>query len=214
MRIKTNHITQCAKERDCQGSLPLLIKKLILASSKKITKCDFPSVDQVYLTGFDGIVENNENSLFIPKELSVWEMGCGEDWRSKANGDYLERKKEPLGIKQETTTYVQVSPQLIKRSEIKDWTKRRIRQKIWKDVKLYGALELETWINETPSVERWFAEKIGFPNKGVETLERWWNKWCQLDNTLKISPELVLTDREENVKTLSELMGCPPKVIF
>ena len=67
MRIKVNHITQWSKERDCQGNLPLLVKKLILASSKKITKCDFPSEDQVYLPGYDGIVKNEEETLFIPK---------------------------------------------------------------------------------------------------------------------------------------------------
>lgn len=202
MRIKVNHITQWAKERECQGSLPLLIKKLILASSKEITRCVFPSEDQVYLTGFDGFIENDNKTLFVPEGQSVWEMGCNNEWKPKANEDYRNRKKEPLGINQETTTYIQVSPQLIERKDIEKWEKYRIRQKIWKDVKLYGALELETWINETPSVERWFAEKIGFPNKGVETLERWWSKWCQLDEDLKISPELVLTDKNVEVKEL------------
>ena len=206
MRIKVNHITQWSKERDCQGNLPLLVKKLILASSKKITKCDFPSEDQVYLPGYDGIVKNEEETLFVPKGQSVWEMGCSEDWRKKANEDYHDRKKEPLDINQEVTTYIHVSPQLIERKKIENWTKYRIKQNIWKDVKLYGALELETWINETPSVERWFAEKIGLPNKGVETLERWWDKWCQLDDNLKISPELVLTDKDEDVKNLSNLL--------
>lgn len=207
MRIKVNHITQWAKERECQGSLPLLIKKLSLASSKKIRKCDFPSEDQVYLSGFDGIIENDDNTLFVPEGQSVWEMGCNNEWRPKANEDYRNRTKEPLGINQEITTYIQVSPQLIEREDIEKWEKSKIKQKIWKDVKLYGALELETWINETLSVERWFAEMIGFPNKGVETLERWWSKWCQLEEDLEISPDLVLTDKEEEVKKLSELMN-------
>ena len=213
MRIKANHITQWARERDCQGSLPLLIKKLILASSKNITKCDFPSEDQVYLTGFDGIIGNNDETLFVPKGLSAWEMGCNKEWRPKANEDYRNRTNDPLGINQETTTYIQVSPQLIEREDIEKWEKYRIRQKIWKNVKLYGAIELETWINETPSVERWFAEKIGFPNKGVETLERWWSKWCQLDEDLKISPELVLTDKNVEINELVKQLRNNKKIM-
>ena len=202
MRIKVNHITQWAKERECQDHLPLLIKKLILASSNKITNCDFPSVDQVYLTGFDGIAENDERTLFVPEGISVWEMGCSNDWRDKANEDYLDRKNEPLGMIQKNTTYIQVSPQLIERAKREDWVNRRIKQNVWKDVKLYGALELETWINETPSVQQWFTEILGLPTKGVETLERWWSKWCQLDDDLKISPEMVLIDKENEVEKL------------
>jgi hypothetical protein len=127
MRIKANHITQWARERDCQGSLPLLIKKLILASSKNITKCDFPSEDQVYLTGFDGIIGNNDETLFVPKGLSAWEMGCNKEWRPKVNEDYRNRTNDPLRINQETTTYIQVSPQLIEREDIEKWEKYRIR---------------------------------------------------------------------------------------
>ena len=55
------------KKRECQGSLPLLIKKLILASSKKITKCVFPVEDQVSLTSFDGHIVNEDKTLFVPE---------------------------------------------------------------------------------------------------------------------------------------------------
>lgn len=207
MKIKVNMIHQWADEHSSQGNLPLLIRKLINATSDKLNQCNFPVVDQINAKGYDGIVEStDESTRFVPKGKSVWEMGVDKKIKTKIDKDYTTRTENPLDMIPSETTYVQITPRKYSRKKIKEWTSEKNKTGPWKEVRLYSAQDLEEWIELCPSVERWFAEELGFPNKGVETLERWWSKWCQLDDNLKISPELVLTDKNEDVKKLGNLL--------
>lgn len=60
--IDTTHIRNWAQRRDCQEYLPLLVRKLILATSDSITSISFPSGENVLIGGWDGILEVYEET--------------------------------------------------------------------------------------------------------------------------------------------------------
>lgn len=195
MKIKVNMIHQWADEHSSQGDLPLLIRKLVNASVDNLNVCDFPAVDQINSKGFDGIVESREKTRFVPEGRSVWEMGVSNRIKSKIDYDYNERTLNPLGETQSETTYVQITPRKYSRKKINEWTSERNETGPWKEVRLYSAQDLENWIELCPSVERWFAEKLGFPVDSVQSLEKWWGNWKKMGD-LNITSDLVLVDKD------------------
>lgn len=216
MRITANKIDEWATTLDCRGKLPLLIRKLIYENINDLSKCKFPSLEQTTSSsGFDGILESNEETQYVPKGVSVWEMGCTNDKnkKTKANKDYEKRKENPITTTPEETVYIQVSPRIWKDEKIKEWCDEKNQDKFWKDVILLDAKDIEEWVNNTPSVEQGFAEELGFPNEGVETLNNWWKKWSSITPNIKFTPTLILTNKEKETEALNESLKTSKHVV-
>ena len=205
MRITANKIDEWANTADCRVKLPLLIRKLIYENINDLSKCKFPSLEQTTSSsGFDGILESNEETQYVPKGVSVWEMGCAKDKKGKADDDYDKRKEDPLSTAPEETVYIQVSPRIWKDEKIKEWCDEKNQDDFWKNVILLDAKDLEEWINNTPPVEQWFAEELGFPNEGVETLNNWWEKWSSVTPNIQFTSTLILTNKEKETEDLKD----------
>ena len=214
MRITANKINEWANSLDCRGKLSLLIRKLIYENINNLSKCKFPSLEQTTSSsGFDGILESNEETQYVPKGVSVWEMGCGKDERKKANDDYKKRKKDPLNTNPKETAYIQVSPRIWKDEKIKEWCDEKNQDNFWKKVILLDAKDLEEWINNAPAVEQWFAEELGFPNEGVETLGSWWKKWSSVTPNIQFTSTLILTNKEKETKKLKNCLKTSKHII-
>lgn len=94
MRITANKIDEWANTADCRVKLPLLIRKLIYENINDLSKCKFPSLEQTTSSsGFDGILESNEETQYVPKGVSVWEMGCAKDKKEKQIMIMIKEKK-------------------------------------------------------------------------------------------------------------------------
>ena len=205
MRITANKIDEWANTLDCRAKLPLLIRKLIYENINDLSKCKFPSLEQTTSSsGFDGILESNEETQYVPKGVSVWEMGCNKDKKGKADDDYKKRKEDPLNTTPKETVYIQVSPRIWKDEKIKEWCDEKNQDDFWKNVILLDAKDLEEWINNTPPVEQWFAEELGFPNEGVETLNNWWEKWSSVTPNIQFTSTLILTNKEKETEDLKD----------
>lgn len=214
MRITANKIDEWANTLDCRAKLPLLIRKLIYENINDLTKCKFPSLEQTTSSsGFDGILESNEETQYVPKGVSVWEMGCTNDKKGKADEDYDKRKKNPLNTNPKETVYIQVSPRIWKDEKIQEWCDEKNQDNIWKNVILLDAKDLEEWVNNTPPVEQWFAEELGFPNEGVETLNRWWEKWSSVTPNIQFTSTLILTNKEKETKDLKDSLKSSKTII-
>lgn len=214
MRITANKIDEWANTLDCRAKLPLLIRKLIYENINDLSKCKFPSLEQTTSSsGFDGILESNEETQYVPKGISVWEMGCNKDKKGKADDDYDKRKEDPLNTDPKETVYIQVSPRIWKDEKIKEWCDEKNQDKIWKDVILLDAKDLEEWVNNTPPVEQWFAEELGFPNEGVETLNNWWEKWSSVTSNIQFTSTLILTNKEKETEYLKDCLKTSKHII-
>jgi hypothetical protein len=206
--IDTTHIKNWAQRRDCQEHLPLMVRKLIRATSDSITSINFPSGENVLIGGWDGILEVYEETDHLPLGLSVWEFGTNMDVKGKADDDYTKRTASPLGVAPKDTTYIFVTPRLWTKKQ--EWADARNAEGIWKDVKVYDAQDLEEWIDLAPTVGAWLAVKhLGIlPSEGIQPADDFWDEWST-GNRFNFVPEVVLGGRSEQSKALIEKSGSP-----
>lgn len=72
--IETTNLKTWAGSKQAESNLPHLIKRLICAVTEP-EKLRFPSGDAVWVPGYDGVLVSTDVNRFIPKGLSVWELG-------------------------------------------------------------------------------------------------------------------------------------------
>ena len=82
-----------ADRLDAQSLLPLLVRRLILATSDRITRIGFRAGEGVQLPGWDGTVVAETGNAFVPEGNSAWELGSGQDVRRKGDDDYRKRTR-------------------------------------------------------------------------------------------------------------------------
>src|SRR6476469_9301865 len=159
--------------RVAQDSFPRLIRLLVFATNSTLTEIQFPTGDSVIFSGWDGV--------------TVWELGTTTDYKDKAWDDYSKRKNElagPKGIPLNQCTFIFITPRRWvkkdgpkKHQQTKDnWVKARLKDKIWADVKVYDADDLENWLEHAPAVTEWFLRECGRPNR-VYALDQWLREW-------------------------------------
>ena len=81
--ISANDLNSWADTKDCQISLPTLIRKLIRATVNELDLLTIPEEDNTNLPGYDGIVNSKQRINTIPPGYSVWELGCSQKIFSK-----------------------------------------------------------------------------------------------------------------------------------
>ncbi|WCN36480.1 hypothetical protein [Aneurinibacillus uraniidurans] len=195
--VDATDLVQWADRRDSQSVLPQLIRSLILSSSDHIEKINFAAGEGVSLGGWDGITIAEESDSFIPKGTTVWEMGVNRSVKGKADDDYEKRSKNPLFMIPTETTYVFITP---RRWRDKDkWTEERQKEGIWKEVRVYDADDLETWLSQNPTVHVWLSVLLGKHPQNCTDLGSYWTDWSE-ETQPAISPEMVLAGRE-NIST-------------
>ena len=206
--IDTTDITNWAKRRDCQDTLPQLIRKLIRATSNSIKSINFPSGENVLIGGWDGILEVSDETEYLPIGISLWEMGTNSDIKKKANSDYEKRSKNPLGYIPSESTFVFVTPRIWAKSE--KWVSEKKKEGIWKDIKIISAKELDEWLEIAPTVSAWLAIKHleKYPNEGIQSTEDFWDEWS-IGPKNKLSPEVLLGGRKKQIDKVFELSSTP-----
>lgn len=194
--------------REAQGLLPLLIKKLILATVNP-SYINFPSGDSVLTGGWDGILEVSKGNIFVPDGKSYWEFGTNKSTHQKANNDYDKRTQQEAN---NTIHYCFATTQTW--SKKTEFEKEKNAQSRWKSVRGINADDLETWLEIAPAVHRWFAKLIGKrPDNAIdidEAFEQWSNQ-----TQIRLSPKLVTLSREEEQRNLIQsLNGNASKIII
>lgn len=196
-----------AGRRDCQETLPLLVRKLIRATSNSIQSIKFPAGENVLIGGWDGILEVTEETEYLPIGLSLWEFGASKDPKGKADDDYQKRTKNPLGYNPAESTFIFVTPRLWRNGE--DWANAKKKEGIWKDVKVINSEILEEWIEIAPTVGSWLAKHIGrFPDKGIQPTDDFWEEWSSGEK-FKLDSEILLGGRKIEENKVLELLATP-----
>ena len=95
---------------EAKGDFPRLISKLVLATTPKSTRVRFPAGSSVFLNGWDGEVICEEESNYIPKGLSYFELGTERESGKKIKADYKNRTGNPLGCEPKETTLILITP--------------------------------------------------------------------------------------------------------
>jgi hypothetical protein len=200
------------KQKHCQGTLPELVRRLILVhTTKEIEEFDFPSGDSVAIGGWDGRLKTPVGSSFFPSGSSGWEIGTEDSAQTKADEDYAKRVANPLGMAPKETTFVFVTPRSFpKRAQ---WQSGKQAAGDWKDVKVIAADALEQWLEITPAVALWLARQIGkVVSSDFRDLEAVWEEWS-IGTKPVMTPALVIGGRTRDVETVQSWIGGVPGIL-
>lgn len=198
-----------SNKRQSEGDLPLLIRKLIMASVVP-DNISMPSGDSIYTPGWDGFVKNNDKHTFVPTSLSCWEMGTDSRVEVKATKDYHKRSTDTDTNIRDNHTFIFVTSR--KWSKKSSWVEKMRKEEKWKDVQAYDADDLEAWLDLCPSVHVWFANKLGKRCVNVFDCEQAWLSWSTI-TTPTISKDLLLHSREDICKEIEKSLSSNPQVI-
>ncbi|MCD4747546.1 MAG: hypothetical protein K8R58_14720 [Bacteroidales bacterium] len=196
-----------AGRRDCQETLPLLVRKLIRATSNSIKNIKFPSGESVLFGGWDGILEVTEETEFFPIGTSLWEFGASKDPKTKADSDYTKRTSNPLGFNPSESTFIFVTPRLWQNGE--DWASEKMKDGIWKNVKVINSEILEEWIEVAPVVGAWLSKHIGkYPEGGIQPTDDFWEIWSS-GTKFQLNTDILLGGRNKEKEKIIELIKQP-----
>jgi hypothetical protein len=188
--------------REAQELLPLLVRRLILASIQPL-HISFPAGDSILVGGWDGTLETTQGNPFIPVGLSVWEFGTNQQIQQKAERDYQKRTANSQGLDKSNVSYVFVTTRPW--SRCREWVRKKNQQREWKKVVGINADDLETWLHQCPAVHRWFASVIGKRPEGSWDLAQAWDNWS-LATQPPCSPNLVIAGRTQQESDLVGLL--------
>jgi hypothetical protein len=201
--VTSTDLATWSERRDSEAHLPTLVRRLILASSTP-THIRVPADEGVQLRGFDGQVESEDATAWVPAGASVWEIGKGADPARKAADDYDKRLEQTSADERARISYVFVTSRV--------WPGGRAwasaKDDGWAGVSVLDAHDLVTWMHVCPGVTAWFAQDmLGRPTLGIAALRDWYTRWRSVTDPL-IPSDLVLAGRRpEAEKLVTDLMG-------
>ena len=89
--------------------LPVLLRRLIHAGRREPRRVDFPGYDNAQRQGWDGWVEADGATSWVPEGRSGWELSVEERPRPKAERDYQARRKMLSAAERADCTFVFVT---------------------------------------------------------------------------------------------------------
>lgn len=194
--IKAINLVQWANRLDARSRLPLLLRRLIHATTDNIQRIGFPADEGVQTPGYDGLLVVEKGNAFVPEGCSVWEMGVNSDVKGKADGDYEKRRNEPLEVNPAITTFVFVTPR--RWNNKTDWITEKKKDGFWFDVRVYDADDLEQWLEIAPSVHIWISILLGKHPKTAEDITSFWENWSSATQPA-LSPQILTAGREDAI---------------
>lgn len=156
----------------------VLLRTLVNSTGRGITSIDFPGNDDAERPGWDGRLEANEATPWIPAGLSGWEFGTNEDPKAKAGGDYAKSTKATSKEDRAALTFVFVTPRAWPGKN--EWSVLKRGKREWRDVRAYDSSDLEQWIEQSIAAQVWFAHEVGLHTQGVRTLPQCWTDWANV----------------------------------
>ena len=187
MTIKAHQIHEWAdKGEEARSRLPVLVRKLIRSTGGELRHMDFPGLGEGQRPGWDGWLEADSATPWIPEGKSGWELSTAQDPGGKASKDLRARSVAKEEVRAETT-FVFVTSRTWPQK--RNWEEARKAEGRWKNVRALDASDLETWLEESVEGQVWMAEQLGLPSlNDCMTLDRAWQRWAE-------GSEPAMTDR-------------------
>src|SRR5437870_2708880 len=124
MHITATQIDRWARTKEAQSALPRLVRRLIQATVTS-TQAAFPAGDSTGLPGWDGELQSERDSPWVPNGKSFWEFSCDAEVTKKANKDYDKRTRQtPQKIRRKATIVVLSARRWTRKAE---WLKAKLR---------------------------------------------------------------------------------------
>ena len=177
LTIKARQITEWAAGNiRAREHLPVLLRRLIQSTGRELRHVDFPGYDNAQRHGWDGWVEADAVTPWVPEGRSGWEFGVDKRPGEKAERDYQARLNTLSSEERAECTFVFVTPRNWEGKV--QWVRGKEVAGDWKAVKAFDASDLEQWVETTIAPRIWLASELGMPTEGFETLDHFWDRWA------------------------------------
>lgn len=207
--VKSLHIVRWADMLNARSELPRLIRSLVHATASRLTRVSFPAGESIQRGGPDGVVEALEESPFVPRGISLWEMSTEKSIKAKADSDYRKRARDTEELSRTDASFVFVTAR--QWSAKGRWASAKRKEGSWRDVRAYDADDLEQWLEMAPGVLAWFSRTIGAQPDGVQALEAAWEAFIHRTDP-PLSRELLTAGREKEAEEVRLWMRSLPSV--
>lgn len=208
--INRTNIDTWAKSADSKTNLPILISKLVRATTPISTTSEFPSGTAANVGGWDGIVNCSIDTSYVPEGISLWEFGTEVSNTTKANEDYEKRTADALGFDPKESTFIFLTPRFWRDKAA--WQRSKQAENKWKKVIVYDSRNIEEWLDLTPPVSIWFAKYLRImPFNGLQTANIFWDEWS-IGTKCKLSPEFVTAGRQTEINILLDFLSSTPSI--
>jgi hypothetical protein len=196
--VTATDLDELSERLESRELIPRLVRRL-LTGTHGVEGVTLRANERIGVPGWDGEVGAAQGSAYVPAGSSAWEIGTGADPKKKAQSDYKKRTQTPLGVVPAQSVFVFVTSRCWKDKQ--DWVTDKVKEGVWRDVKVLDCDDLHGWLELHPGVHIWISEQLGRRPLGVETLERWAAQWStQTDPALPL--DLLLAGRAEAAQIL------------
>lgn len=177
LKITASEIERWTEEQaiSSRSILPVLIRRLIHATTQGLSELDFHGHEEAERKGWDGEVDTENASSKVPEGKSGWELSSSSALPKKPTEDIEGREKTLSKSQRKEMSFIFVTGRRWKGKE--QWAASRRASGAWKDVRAYDADDLAQWLEQSPATQIWFAEQIGKATDGVKSLAQAWEEW-------------------------------------
>ena len=214
LEVRAGDLVRWADTLDARARLSVLLRRLVHSTGTALRTVDFPGNDDSQRPGWDGWVETNVGTPWIPEGKSGWEFGTTKEIGQKANDDFKKSLKQHSESERQDIVFVFVTPR--RWTDKNAWLKEKKALNEWRDVRAYDAVDLEQWLEQSLPAQTWLMLELGKPTQNVRTLERCWDNWSVVTEPPMVPTffEVAVEDHREKWKTwLNDTVSKKPFVI-
>ena len=211
LAIKAMQIEAWASRIDARHELAALLRRLVHSTGKGLTQVDFPAFENAQRHGWDGFVQTEAATPWIPLGASGWEFGVDQDPAKKAKDDYKARTVKLTAAERAGLTFVFVTPRCWPGKAA--WAASMVAEQKWKGVRAYDASDLEQWVETSIPAQAFFAERVPQQGPDLFDLEAAWRRWANAAEP-PLSKSLFKSVAVTAASCLSGWLGRPPELPF
>lgn len=205
--IKANQIEDWVDHNiRARTRLSVFLRTLVHSTGIGLTKVDFPGNDDAERPGWDGFIEADEATTWVPAGHSGWEFGVNENPKTKAEKDFKKSVKATDEAERKDIAFIFVTPRRWPGKEA--WVKEAKAAGHWKDVRVYDASDLEQWLEQSLPAQAWFANETHIPAQHVRSLDKCWADWANV-STPPLSGALFSSAIEATKRTMLSRLSKP-----
>jgi hypothetical protein len=188
-----------------RDKVPALVADLIWATVSNVRRFRFLHGESGQVRGFDGYLDAEAASPFVPDGKSIWEFGTNGAGKAKAEKDYEKRTDEVDDETKADCTLVIVTPRTwdTPRDKVEDWLTEKNDGGPWRKVVYLDGPVLEEWLAQCPAVaSRWARVELNLaPQTGVASTEEFWQSFSARFNPALVE-DVLLAGRESQADDL------------
>ena len=196
-----------SKTKEAQDKLPLLIRRTIINNIgfNNIVEIDIPGGDSNWKPGYDGVIEAKIGSILGDAGVYVIECGQSEKIEDKFKSDLKKRTKELNGQKTDRTfIFITTHKLKDKNGIIKKLKNSNHEYSLWKDIKIFDADDIETWLDFDPAATSWLAYILGKPRNNVRSFEEVWDNFSA-STQIPLDADVILAREHIDPKKIEEI---------